>query len=127
MTDVPDWLATAIEAWVEGDLDGWMAIYAEDAVHEFPFAPPGAPRGVEGQAAIAELLRPLQQHIRFGRFELGRVRQIGDETIVEATGHHRVVATDTALDLDYVWFITRHDGKVTHFRDYMNPLQLSGS
>lgn len=125
MISVPSWLADAIDAWKAGDLDAWMAIYAEGAVHEFPFAPPGTPRRVEGRTAIADLLRPLHQRIRFGPFDIRAIRLIGDETIVEASGHHRRLATDMPFSLDYVWFITRHDGKVTHFRDYMNPLQLS--
>ena len=35
---LPDWFARAIEALQAGDADGWIAIYAPDAVHEFPFA-----------------------------------------------------------------------------------------
>ena len=121
----PDWLAAAIDAWRADDLDGWMALYAPGAVHEFPFAPEGAPRRLEGRDAIAAFLRPIQAHVRFGRFDGIRVREAGNETIVEARGHHRRLPGETPFELDYVWFITRHDGKVTHFRDYMNPQQLS--
>ncbi len=38
---------------------------------------------------------------------------------------HRRIPDDTPRDLRYVWFITLRDGQVMHFRDYMNPLQLS--
>jgi hypothetical protein len=53
-----------------------------------------------------------------------QVRDMGDETIVQATGHHRR-PDGTPRDLSYIWFINRSDGKVTHWQDYMNPLQLS--
>ena len=31
---------------------------------------------------------------------------------------------DAPRDISYVWFITLRDGKIVHFRDYMNPLQV---
>jgi uncharacterized protein len=124
-SSLPTWFARAIEALQVGDTDGWMEIYAPDAIHEFPFAPEGANRRLEGRDAIAAYMRQLPQRIRFGSLSDLRVREAGDELIIEATGHHRRIADDTPRDLSYVWFITLRDGKVTHFRDYMNPLQLS--
>ena len=55
------------------------------------------------------------------------MREMGDELIVEATGHHRRLPDDSPFDLSYVWFVTHRDGRVTHIRDYMNPLQLPAS
>ena len=66
----------------------------------------------------------LLELIRFGSLSDVRVREVGRELIIEAIGHHRRVSDDTAMDLSYVWFLTLLDGKVTQFRDYMNPLQL---
>ncbi len=102
-----------------------MEIYAPDAVHEFPFAPEGAIRRLDGQNTIAAYMSQLLGRIRFGSLSNVRVREAGDELIIEATGHHRRIPDDTPMDLSYVWFITRRDGPVTHVRDYMNPLQLS--
>ena len=122
---LPEWFTHAISSLQAGDLDGWMAIYAPDAVHEFPFAPEGAIRQLVGRDAIAAYMSRLPGRIRFGSLSDVRVRDAGDELIIEATGHHRRIPDDTPRDLSYVWFITQRDGKVTHFRDYMNPLQLS--
>jgi uncharacterized protein len=122
---IPEWLARASDSLAAGDVDGWMEIYAPDAVHEFPFAPEGAIRRLEGRDAIAAYMRQLPARIRFGSFSEVRVREAGNEVIIEATGHHQRVADGTPMDLSYVWFITREDGRVSRFRDYMNPLQLS--
>ena len=100
-------------------------IYTPDAVHEFPFAPEGAIRQLVGRDAIAAYMRLLPERIRFGSLSDVRVHEAGDELIIEATGHHRRIPDDTPRELSYVWFITLRDGQVTHFRDYMNPLQLS--
>jgi hypothetical protein len=67
----------------------------------------------------------LPKLIRFGSLSDVRVREVSNELIIEATGQHRSVSDDTPRELSYVWFITLRDGQVTHFRDYMNPLQLS--
>ena len=123
-SSLPDWLARASEALKAGNIDGWMEIYSPEAVHEFPFAPEGAPRRLLGRDAIAAYMRQLPGRIRFGPFSDIRVREAGDEIIVEANGHHRNIAGDTPRDISYVWFITRRDGYVTRFRDTMNPLQL---
>ena len=121
----PAWFARAIEALKAGDIDGWMEIYTPDAVHEFPFAPKGAIHQLEGRDAIAAYMRQLPGRIRFGSLGDVRVREVGDELIIEATGHHRRIPDDAPRDLSYVWFITLRDGQVMHFRDYMNPSQLS--
>jgi len=121
---LPAWFTRAIEALEAGDIDRWMEIYTSDAVHEFPFAPEGAIRQLEGRDAIAAYMRQLPTRIRFGSLRDVRVREVGDELIIEATGHHRRISDDTPRILGYVWFITLRDGQVTHFRDYMNPLQL---
>lgn len=120
---VPGWLAEAFACLADGDVDGWASIYAPDAVHEFPFAAGEDERRVEGRDAIAARLRGVfdakQGRLRFGSFDNVRVREAGDEIIIEGEGHHRT-ADGTPVAIGCVWFITRRDGQVTHFRDYMN-------
>lgn len=120
-TSFPQWLAPAIEGLVSGDLDAWMDVYADDAVHEFPFAAPGAPQRLEGKEAIERFMSDIAGRIRFGTFSDVRVRETGDEVVIEAEGHHWDAATDDPFDLRYVWIITRRDGRVTRLRDYMGP------
>ena len=126
---LPGWLAEAFASLVDGDVDGWARIYAPDAVHELPFAPEAHERRIEGREAIAARLREVfdsgEGRLRFGTFDNVRVREIGDEVIIEGDGHHRRTVDDAPVEIRCVWFITRRDGQVTPFRDYMNPLTLS--
>ncbi len=39
----PEWFAAALESLRAGDIGGYVQIYDDDAVHEFPFAPGGRP------------------------------------------------------------------------------------
>ena len=123
-SSLPEWLMRASEALKAGNIDGWMEIYSPEAVHEFPFAPESVPRRLIGRDAIAAYMQRLLQRIRFGTLSDICVRESGDELIIEATGHHWNIPDDTSRDISYVWFINRRDGRVTHYRDYMNPLQL---
>lgn len=126
---LPEWLAEAFACLAAGDVDGWARIYATDAVHELPFAPEGSERRMAGREAIAARLKEVfdadKGLLRFGTFDNVRLREVGDEIIIEGEGHHRLAADDTPVDISCVWFITRHDDRVTHFRDYMNPLALA--
>lgn len=124
-TTLPAWFMRAIEALQAGDINGWMEIYTQDAVHEFPFAPPETIQRLEGRDKIKAYIGQLPELIHFGPLSEVRVREVDNELIIEATGHHRRVKDETPKDLSYVWFITLADGKVTHIRDYMNPFQLS--
>ena len=88
-SSLPEWLAGALAALQAGDIDRWMAIYAQDAVHEFPFASEDGPRRLEGQDTIRAFLEPLLAGMLYGEFSDIRVHDAGDELIVEATGHHQ--------------------------------------
>jgi hypothetical protein len=121
---LPAWFANARDSLAAGDVDGWMSMYAPDAVHEFPWAPDGRVRRLEGREAIREYMSQMPGRIEFGPLTGIQVREAGDETIVQATGHHRR-PDGTPRDLGYIWFITRRDGGVTLFQDYTNPLQAS--
>ncbi|TVT61166.1 DUF4440 domain-containing protein [Amycolatopsis rhizosphaerae] len=125
---VPGWLAEAFGCLADGDVDGWARIYAPDAVHEFPFSPREAERRIEGRDAIAARLREVfdaeNGRLRFGSFDNVRVRDVGDEVIIEGDGHHQT-AEGTPVEISCAWFITRRDGQVAHFRDYMNPMTLA--
>ena len=121
-TALPAWLSDAIDSLGAGDIDGWMKIYAPGAVHEFPFADEGRAARLEGHDEIAAYMSRIPKMIRFGALEDIQVREAGDELIIEAEGHHRSAEDDTPFDLKYIWFITVHDGRVSHFRDYMKRL-----
>lgn len=122
---LPDWLEPAFEALRQGNVSQFVELYAPDGVHEFPFAPDAGVRRLEGREAIRTHAVSVMQQMRFGTLRDVRVRELGDELIIEATGHHHRAVDDAERQVDYVWFITRRDGKITRFRDYMNPLQLT--
>jgi ketosteroid isomerase-like protein len=117
--EVPAWLTAALAALRAGDVAGWMSIYTDDAVHEFPFAADGRPDRLEGKAAIAEYMKQLPGRVHIEAFEDVHVREAGRELIVEAVGKGKR-PDGTLFHMQYVWIITHDNGRVSRFRDYMN-------
>lgn len=124
-TVLPGWFDDALQGLVAGDVGAYLKIYAPDAVHEFPAARPGRPRELRGRDEIAAYMGQLSGRLRFGPLTGIKVREADDELIVEAEGHHRRIeeGAEAPFDVRYVWFITVHDGLVTHFTDYTLPGQ----
>ena len=120
----PTWFAEALECFRVGDIPGWMAMYADDAVHEFPFSPDGYPDRLEGKAAIDAYMQGIPALARFQSFDDLRVRELPGELIIEADGHGTLIGGGGSFDPQYVWFISHTEGRVHRFREYINPLRL---
>src|SRR4028119_1192724 len=47
----------SLDTFLAKDIKGWSLLCADDVVAEFPFAPEGSPRRLEGRAALYNYLR----------------------------------------------------------------------
>ncbi|MFD8544431.1 nuclear transport factor 2 family protein [Streptomyces sp. NPDC059649] len=111
---------------LDKDIPGWLGLWAEDGVIEFPFAPPGWPSRLEGREAIAAYMRPYPHHIELHDFPEAdlRIHETADPRtlVVEMRGVGRLVETDRPFDMTYIAVVTVKDGRITSYRDYWNPL-----
>ncbi len=123
---LPPWFSRAVESLWAGDLDGFTSIFAPNALYEIPFTPSGPVR-LTNREEIATFMRGLLDagRLRYGSFTEVRAYETGEDLIVEAVARHHRSADGSPVDLSYIWFVTRQDGHVTRFRDYMNPLEIS--
>jgi uncharacterized protein len=123
-TVLPGWLDDAFQGLAAGDTGTYLKIYAPDAVHEFPVAREGRPRRLQGRDEIGAYMSQISGRLRFGALTGITVREVGDEVIIEADGHHRRIeeGAEVPFEVRYVWFITVRDGQVTHFTDYTLPV-----
>jgi uncharacterized protein len=107
------------------DMPGFIGLFADDAVMEFPFAPPGRPGRLDGRAAVHDYL--------IGYPDLLDVREVRDVTlhrtddpeviVVEFAANGLVVATGRPYEVRYVAVLTVRDGRIAHYRDYWDPLR----
>ncbi|GAA3132285.1 nuclear transport factor 2 family protein [Streptomyces rameus] len=111
---------------LEKDIPAWIALWAEDGVMEFPFAPPGWPDRLEGREAIAAYMRPYPDHIDLRDFPDLRIHRTTDpETlVVEMRGVGRVTGTGAPFDMTYIAVVSVRDGRFVSYRDYWNPLAV---
>lgn len=113
----------ALDLLLAHDMAAFAGLWAEDGVLEFPFAPPGYPRRVEGRAAVHEYLRAYP--------DLLDVREVTDKVVHRAVDPELavvefevagfVVATGRPYRLRYIAVITVRDGAIRHYRDYWSP------
>ncbi|MFF4245489.1 nuclear transport factor 2 family protein [Streptomyces sp. NPDC001822] len=113
---------------LDKDIDGWIALIADDAVFEFPYAPAGFPAKLEGKGAVAAYMRGYPDAIDLREVVGLRIHELRDPgtVIAEWRGVGRIVATGDPYEMPYVAVVTVDGGRITHYRDYWNPLAIPG-
>jgi ketosteroid isomerase-like protein len=114
------------------DMDAQADLYAVDGVLEWPFAPDGLPRRVEGREAIRRVLVPLGERARAAGHQLLGLRSL----VVHDTADPEVIIAEfdvqgelrpsgQAYQLSYIQVLRVRDGEIVTFRDYWNPQPLA--
>ncbi|MBB1153879.1 nuclear transport factor 2 family protein [Amycolatopsis dendrobii] len=117
----------ALDLLVQHDMAGFLQLFAEDAVTEFPFAAPGRPERVEGRAALAEYLSDYPNLLDHREVVAKTVHQTTDPevSIAEFELAGIAVATQKPYRLRYVVVLTVRDGLIRRYRDYWSPLAVT--
>ena len=133
MTGRPGYEALApffriIDEGLSGLVEGedFFDTLAEDAVFEYVISVPGYPRRIVGREAVAELYSGYRDTmVLHGADELAGHRDRDVSVVVlEYTVHGRAVRTGRAYDNHFVCVITIKDRKITHWRDYLDPVAV---
>lgn len=125
-TSPADLYRHSLRLLLDKNIPAWVALWAEDGLMEFPFAPDGWPRRLEGKEAIATYMRHYPDHIDLHDFPDLRIHQTTDPQtiVVEMRGVGRLVESDAPFDMTYIAVVTVRDGHITSYRDYWNPLAV---
>jgi uncharacterized protein len=107
------------------DAATFAEMFADDALFEFPFAPPGMACRARGRGEIDRHLASLAE-FALDDVSPATVRWIeGRDTVVlEFEARGRNTRTGAAYDQRYVSVIELKDGRITLYRDYWNPLPV---
>ena len=117
-----------IREGLQGLADGedYFDLLADDVVFEYVISVPGYPRRVVGREAVAELYRGYgQTMVLHGSDELF-VHHDREASVVvlEYAVHGRAISSGHAYDNHFVSVITIKDRKITHWRDYLDPIAV---
>ncbi|WP_329430632.1 nuclear transport factor 2 family protein [Streptosporangium sp. NBC_01495] len=117
-------LRRGVDLLLAKDMRAYLALWHEDAVAEFPFAPPGAPRRLDGIAAITAYLIDYPDKLDIAEVTALTVHETVDPAVViaEFTAVGKVVATGRPYEISYIAVVTVAHGRITHYRDYWNPM-----
>ncbi|MFD3652155.1 nuclear transport factor 2 family protein [Streptomyces sp. NPDC058620] len=108
------------------DVDGWVNLWDEDAILEFPFAPGGRPKRLEGRVAVAAYMSDYPDHIDLHDFPHAEIMQtlVPDAVVVEMHGVGRLADTDRHFGMSSIAVVADTNGLITRYRDYWNPLAV---
>jgi len=117
-------MAKAAEGLMHGDVTAWLDMFAEDGAMEFPFAPDGYPKRVEGKAALTAYLDGFPHRFRIDRVTSFVAHPVADPNlgIVEFSVEGTALSTGRPYNQSYIGVLTLRDGKIVNYRDYWNPL-----
>ncbi|WP_028933599.1 nuclear transport factor 2 family protein [Pseudonocardia spinosispora] len=105
-----------------GEIDQWLALFHDDVVFEFPFAPPGAPRRLEGKEALtAHVTGRAARRLAAPRVENLTVHQSVDPTTLVA---EMTVRGEGGAERPAIAVVSVREGRITLYRDYWNPLDV---
>ncbi|MGI5230727.1 nuclear transport factor 2 family protein [Actinoallomurus sp. CA-142502] len=104
-------------------------LYAENAVHEIPFAPAGAPARIEGREALRQMMDAQggQSPVKYQGFENVQVWETTDPEVIiaeyEVVGI--VISTGAGFRIPQLLILRVRDGKILLSRSYLNPGQFA--
>jgi uncharacterized protein len=117
-----------IEEGLDGIADGehFFDLLADDVVFEFIITVPDYPRRVVGRENLIELYRGYGSTFFLDRCHDLRVhRSDATSTVVlEYASQGKAVATGRPYNNRYISVITLTDRKISHWRDYLDPLRV---
>ncbi|KLU64464.1 putative PhzA/B-like protein [Desulfosporosinus acididurans] len=112
-----------LEMYRTGNLQSLVDLLAEDAVMEFPFAPSGRPRRVEGKDNIIKYNQAILGSVTITSITDVEIHRMIDPdcVVVEMIGHGTVLSTGNSYERRYVDVCYTKSGRIQLLRDYWNP------
>lgn len=109
-----------LEVSSRGAYDELADLYAEDAVIEIPFAPPGVPRTSQGREVFRARFKSAEKVWRIEGVDQVTVHETADPEVViaEFRIHRRVRESGEQVSSEYIVVMTIRDGLIRHSRDY---------
>jgi len=109
---------------LEQRFEEWIDLWTEDGICEFPFARAEIPKCLKGQEEILTYMTGYPSRFSIEGVDELRVHQGLDPNllVVEMTVIGRAVETGKPYNQQYVIVAGTRNGKLSHYREYSNPL-----
>jgi ketosteroid isomerase-like protein len=113
-----------LKGWADGE--DYFDLLADDVVFEYVISVSGYPTRVEGRQNIIELYSDYDDYMAVHVADNLRVYRDPEASVVvlEYEVHGESVQTGRPYNNRFVSIITVKDNKVTHWRDYLDPIAV---
>jgi ketosteroid isomerase-like protein len=103
-----------------------LEMLTEDAVMEFPYRLPRTPTRLMGKQEIVQFFSGFADFLILDEIRFVAAHQTAnpDVAIVEYEGTGRFVQTGRCYLQQYIAVLTFRDGRICHWKDYWNPLNV---
>ena len=105
---------------------GLLEMLTEDAVMEFPYHLPTTPTQLVGKSEIAKFFAGFADFLTLDEIRFVAAHQTDDPSvaILEYEGAGRATQTGKPYQQQYITVLTFRDGKIAHWKDYWNPVNV---
>jgi len=113
-----------LEGWVDGE--DYFDLLADNVVFEYVISVPGYPRRVKGRKKIIDLYSDYDDYMTIRTADNLRVYRDSEAStiVLEYEVHGKSAQTGRPYNNRFVSIITVEDKKVTHWRDYLDPIAV---
>lgn len=115
-------------ALITTDLTGWLALFRDDAVVEFPYATSiGFPARIEGKAALRKHFEEVIAKLSFGKFVFSNARRYPGADLQTGWFEVHGEATSSGGETyaqDYVMRLELNGGKIARYVEYWNMVPV---
>ncbi|MCG8441260.1 MAG: nuclear transport factor 2 family protein [Caulobacterales bacterium] len=114
-----------LQALLDGDVGAWVALFSQDAVMEFPYAPPGNEQRLAGREQIAAYISDMPEELDFIRFDdvvIHHSASDPDWLTIEFSAEAKALTTELPYNPTYISLVKIVGGEIERYRDYWNPL-----
>ena len=110
--------------FAQKDWAGFAALWAEDGVLEFPYAPPGRRSRYVGKADIVAYMQGVSGRMTAGGLQYYDVHPMLDpaKVCIEMGLSGTIVATGLPIAQRYVSIVETKGGRIWRYREYWNPI-----
>ncbi|WP_427309148.1 nuclear transport factor 2 family protein [Cupriavidus sp. H39] len=114
--------------WLVDEPQQWQGLIAENIVWDLPYAPSlGHPLKLEGRESVLRHASWFAAAVKNFRFFDAVVTATDDPRYAIARVHAEglIAATGRIYRQEYVVFLTAHDDRIVHLREYFDPVQAA--
>jgi ketosteroid isomerase-like protein len=113
-----------LEGWASGE--DYFDLLADDVVFEYVISVPGYPRRVKGRKKVIDLYSDYDDYMTIRAADNLRVYRDSEAStiVLEYEVHGKSAQTGRPYNNCFVSIVTVKDNKVTHWRDYLDPIAV---